>query len=133
MTSYINWVRIILVLLRTNIILKWGFYMEWIYLILAIGFEIAATTLMKMSDGFAKILPTVGTVLWYIICFFCLSMALKKIDISIAYAVWSAAGIVVLSAIGVFVFKESISVLKVISILFIVLGVVGLNLSGVSH
>lgn len=107
--------------------------MEWVYLILAIAFEISATTLMKMSNGFTKILPTVGTFLGYIICFCFLSISLKKIDISVAYAIWSAAGIVILSAIGIFVFKESINVLKVISLLFIVLGVVGVNLSGVSH
>ncbi|NMM63018.1 multidrug efflux SMR transporter [Clostridium sp. P21] len=107
--------------------------MEWIYLILAILFEITATTLMKMSYGFTKILPTIGTFLGYIICFSCFSMALKKIDISVAYAVWSATGLIVLSTIGIFVFKESISVLKVVSLAFIVLGVIGLNLSGVSH
>ncbi|AKA69349.1 MULTISPECIES: DMT family transporter [Clostridium] len=107
--------------------------MEWIYLILAILFEIAGTTLMKVSYGFTKILPTIGTFLGYIICFICLSMALKKIDISVAYAIWSAAGLVILSTIGIFVFKESISVLKVVSLAFIVLGVIGLNLSGVSH
>lgn len=107
--------------------------MEWVYLFLAIAFEISATTLMKMSNGFTKILPTVGTFLGYIICFCFLSISLKKIDISVAYAIWSAVGIVVLSAIGIFVFKESINVLKVISLLFIVIGVVGVNLSGVSH
>lgn len=107
--------------------------MEWVYLILAIAFEIAATTLMKVSNGFTKILPTLGTFLGYIICFSFLSIALKKIDMSVAYAVWSAAGIVVLSTIGVVVFKENINVLKVTSILFIVLGVIGLNLSGASH
>lgn len=107
--------------------------MEWIYLIFAILFEITGTTLMKVSYGFTKILPTIGTFLGYIICFICLSMALKKIDISVAYAIWSAAGLVILSTIGIFVFKESISVLKVVSLAFIVLGVIGLNLSGVSH
>lgn len=107
--------------------------MEWLYLFLAIGFEITATTLMKMSYGFSKILPSIGTLLGYILCFTFLSIALKKIDMSIAYAVWSATGIVVLSAIGIFVFKENMNVLKAISILFIVIGVVGLNMSGVSH
>ena len=107
--------------------------MEWIYLFLAIGFEIAATSLMKMSYGFTKLLPTIGTLIGYVICFTCFSFALKKIDISIAYAVWSAVGLVVLSVIGVFVFKENINPLKVVSILLIVVGVVGLNLSGVSH
>lgn len=107
--------------------------MQWIYLIVAIMCEIVATSLMKYSNGFSKILPTIGTVVGYIVCFTFFSMALKKIDISVAYAIWSAFGIVVLSVIGVLVFKESISPLKVISILFIIVGVVGLNLSGVSH
>ena len=107
--------------------------MQWIYLIIAISCEIIATSLMKYSNGFSKILPTIGTIIVYIICFTFLSMALKKIDISIAYAIWSAAGIVILSAIGILVFKESINAPKVISILLIVAGVVGLNLSGVSH
>lgn len=107
--------------------------MDWIYLILAIIFEITSTTLMKMSDGFTKILPTVGTFLGYIICFSFLSIALKKIDMGVAYAIWGAAGITVMAVIGILVFKESISVLKILSILFIVLGVIGLNLSGASH
>jgi small multidrug resistance pump len=107
--------------------------MQWIYLILAISFEIIATTLMKTSNGFSKILPTLGSLIGYGICFTFLSMALKKIDVSVAYAVWSAAGIVIISIIGVVLFKESISALKIISILLIILGVVGLNLSGVSH
>lgn len=107
--------------------------MEWIFLAIAIGCEIIATTLMKVSDGFSKVLPAVGSVFGYIICFFMLSLALKKIDMSVAYAIWSAAGIFVLTMIGVVVFKESINVIKVISILFIIVGVIGLNLSGVSH
>ncbi|GFZ31644.1 hypothetical protein CSC2_21700 [Clostridium zeae] len=107
--------------------------MQWIYLILAIGFEIIATTLMKTSNGFSKLLPTLGSLIGYGICFTFLSMALKKIDVSVAYAVWSAAGLVIISIIGVVLFKESVSALKIISILLIILGVVGLNLSGVSH
>lgn len=107
--------------------------MAWIYLILAIGFEIAGTTLMKMSAGFSKLLPTLGTLVGYICCFTFLSLALKKIDLSIAYAVWSAAGIVLISTVGILFFKESINVPKIVSILLIVIGVIGLNLSGVSH
>jgi small multidrug resistance pump len=107
--------------------------MEWIYLFGAIGFEILATTLMKVSNGFTKMLPTIGTFLGYIICFTLLFTALKKIDISVAYAIWSATGIVVLSIIGVLVCNENVTLLKGVSILFIILGVIGLNLSGVSH
>ena len=107
--------------------------MEWIFLILAIAFEITATTLMKISNGFTKVLPTVGTFLGYIICFTFLSIALKKIDMGVAYAIWGAVGITIMTVIGILFFKESINVLKVLSILFIVVGVIGLNLSGASH
>lgn len=107
--------------------------MEWLYLILSILFEILATTLLKMSEGFSKILPTVGTCVGYVLCFAFLSIALKKLDMSVAYAIWSAAGITVLTAIGILIFKESISVMKIVSIIFIIVGVIGLNLSGVSH
>lgn len=107
--------------------------MEWLYLILSIFFEIVATTLLKMSDGFSKILPTIGTCVGYVLCFAFLSIALKKLDMSVAYAIWSAAGITVLTAIGILIFKESISVMKIVSIIFIIVGVIGLNLSGVSH
>lgn len=107
--------------------------MEWIYLIIAIAFELTATTLMKMSNGFTKLLPSIGTFLGYAICFTALSMSLKKIDVGVAYAIWGAAGIAAMSIIGVIFFKESISALKIFSILFIVLGVIGLNLSGTGH
>ena len=107
--------------------------MEWIYLILAIILETLGTTCMKMSDGFTKLLPVVGTLLTYSLCFTFLAIALKKIPVSVAYAIWSAAGIVIISTIGIIVFKERVSVLKILSILFIILGVIGLNFSSVSH
>ncbi len=107
--------------------------MEWLFLFLAISFEIAATTFMKLSYGFTKLFPTIGTFLGYIFCFTFLSIALKKLDISIAYAIWSAVGIVVISTIGVFVFKENFNPLKILSMFLIVLGVIGLNLSGINH
>lgn len=107
--------------------------MKWLYLILTIVFEIISTTLLKAYNGFTKIVPTIGTFFGYILCSTFLSIALKKIDISVAYAIWSAAGIVILTIIGIFIFNENINTLKVVSIALIVIGVVGLNLSGVSH
>ncbi|MBU3076051.1 DMT family transporter [Clostridium estertheticum] len=107
--------------------------MEWVYLILAVIFEILGTNCMKMSDGFTKLLPIIGTFLTYGLCFVFLSISLKKIPISVAYAIWAAAGIIIVSAMGILIYKESVSVLKIISLLFIVVGVIGVNLSGVSH
>jgi len=107
--------------------------MQWIYLILAIALETLATTFLKMSDGFSKLLPGLGSLLAYGICFAFFSFSLKKIPVSVAYAIWGAAGMIIISVIGIIFFKENVNILKIVSILFIVVGVIGLNLSGASH
>ena len=103
--------------------------MSWIYLLLAIIFETLATTLLKMSNGFSVLLPSIGTFTGYILCFLFLSYALKSIDMSVAYAIWCACGILLISLIGIFVFHESINILKVVSIVIIILGTAGLKLA----
>lgn len=103
--------------------------MSWIYLILAIIFETLATTFLKLSNGFSVLIPSVGTILGYILCFLFLSYALKTIDISIAYAIWGAFGILLISIIGMLFFHETISILKISSIILIILGIVGLRLA----
>lgn len=107
--------------------------MEWVYLGLAIALELFGTTLMKMSNGLTKLLPSVGMIIAYALCFGALALSLKKIPVSVAYAIWSGVGIVIISAIGILMFKENINPVKIVSILLIVAGVVGLNLSGVAH
>lgn len=106
---------------------------SWLFLAGAIAFELVATTWMKMSENFSKLLPTIGMYVGYLISYTLLAFSLKRIDVSVAYAVWSAVGTVVIAVIGICMFKEQVNAMKVISILFIVLGVIGLNLSGVSH
>ena len=103
--------------------------MYWLYLALAILFEVCGTTSMKLSHGFTRILPTVAMIFFYMLSFAFLTLALKKIDISVAYAIWSGVGVMLITIVGIFFFKENVSVLKILSILFIVIGVVGLHLS----
>lgn len=103
--------------------------MSWIYLTLAIIFETIGTTALKLSNGFSVLLPSIGTVISYILSFLFLSYALKTIDISIAYAIWGAFGILLISTIGIIFFNEHLSVVKIISILFIIIGTVGLRLA----
>lgn len=103
--------------------------MSWIYLILAIIFETLGTTFLKMSNGFSVLLPSIGVIFGYILCFLFLSYALKTIDMSVAYAIWGAFGILLISAIGMIFFHESVSFLKISSILLIILGTVGLRMS----
>lgn len=103
--------------------------MSWFYLILAIIFETFGTTALKMSNGFSVLLPSIVTIITYILCFLFLSFALKTIDVSVAYAIWGAFGILLISAVGMIFFHESVSLIKIISILLIVLGTVGLKLA----
>lgn len=103
--------------------------MSWLFLISAILFEVLGTTFMKLSNGLSNWHYTSAMFASYIACFGLLALSLKTIDVSIAYAIWSAVGIIVISAIGVFYFGENINLVKVISTLLIVIGVIGLKLS----
>lgn len=107
--------------------------MSWIYLILAIIFEIVGTTLMKMSNGFSYVLPGIGMIVSYVFCFGFLTMALKTLNMSVAYAIWAGLGTALIALIGFVFFKEEVNLIKVLSLLLIILGVVGLNLSGKVH
>lgn len=103
--------------------------MSWLYLVLAIIFETSGTTLLKFSNGFTVVFPSISAIISYALCFLFLSYALRTIDMSVAYAIWGALGILLISAIGMIFLHESVSVIKVASILLIVLGTVGLRLA----
>jgi len=106
--------------------------MYWFYLALAILFEVLGTTSMKLSEGFSKIVPSVAMLLFYILSLAALTMALKKIEMSVAYAIWAGVGTALITIIGLFLFKEELTLFKIVSILFIIAGVVGLHLSSQS-
>jgi small multidrug resistance pump len=107
--------------------------MSWLYLIIAILLEVAGTTSMKLSQGFSKFWPSVLIFVFYALSFTSLTFAMKKLEVSVTYAVWSGLGTVLISLIGYFYFKDAFSLQKAISIGFIVIGVVGLNLSNQSN
>ena len=103
--------------------------MAWMYLLFAILFEVTGTASMKLADGFQNLVPTVVIFVCYGISIAFLTMAVRTIDISVAYAIWSAVGMVIISAIGFFWFKEPVTTWKMISIGIIIIGVVSLQLS----
>lgn len=107
--------------------------MTWLLLLLAILFEVAGTTCMKYSHSFTRVLPSILMFLFYGLSLGTLVLVLKKLDISVAYAVWSGLGTALIATLGIFLFQEPTTALKVVSILLIILGVVGLNLSGGVH
>ncbi len=83
---------------------------------------------MKLSDGFTRPLPVVGTCLTYIACFYFLSLSLKTIPLGIAYAVWAGLGIILGNIIAVAFFKQQFDLAAGIGVTLIVAGVVVLNL-----
>ncbi|NMG06786.1 multidrug efflux SMR transporter [Brasilonema sp. UFV-L1] len=101
----------------------------WIYMILAILLEVAGTTCMKFSEGFTKTWPSIFIFVFYALCFSILTLALKTIEISTAYAIWSGLGTVLIVSIGILWFNESVNLVKILSILLIIIGVIGLHLS----
>lgn len=86
---------------------------------------------MKLSNGFAKLVPSVLIFLFYGLSFVALTYALKTIEVSVVYAVWAGVGTVLIATIGFLCFQEPITLLKIASIGLIVLGVIGLNLCAV--
>ncbi|BAZ18704.1 small multidrug resistance protein (plasmid) [Calothrix sp. NIES-4071] len=106
---------------------------SWIYLLLGIVFEVTGTTFMKYSAGFSKFLPSVFIFVFYILSISSVNIALKKIDVSIAYAIWSGVGTSLIALIGILCFKETFSISKFLSIVLIIIGIVTLNLSGTTR
>ncbi len=100
----------------------------WILLIAAIFLEVAGTTSMKLSVGFTKLIPSIAIFFFYGLSFTALTLSLRDIDLSVAYALWAGLGTALIAIIGVVYFKEPATILKIISVALIVAGVVGLNL-----
>ena len=98
-------------------------------MIIAILFEVSGTTCMKISDGLTKLVPTLFIFFFYGLSFTFLSLALRVLPISVTYAIWSAIGTALISVIGVIWFGESMSAIKLVSLLLIIIGVVGLHFS----
>lgn len=103
--------------------------MAWFYLTCAILWEIAGTVSMKLSLGFERLVPSILVFVFYGFSFAFMIVALKRIDLSVAYAVWSGAGTAVVAVIGILLFREPVTMLKLASLALVVLGVVGLKVS----
>lgn len=107
--------------------------MVWLLLLLAILLEVSGTTCMKLSQGFTRLTPSILIFVFYGLSFTTFVFALKRIDVSVAYAIWAGLGVLLIAAIGILWFKEPLNALKLASMGLIVVGVVGLNLSGIGR
>jgi small multidrug resistance pump len=98
----------------------------WLFLFASIALEITATTLLRMSEGFAHMQYAVISVCLYIVCFFCFSQSLKVIPLSVAISIWSGVGVLCISLISARLFAEGFPPLKIALIGMVVTGCVGL-------
>lgn len=105
----------------------------WIFLTMAILFELSGTISMKMSQGFTRPWPSILMFLFYGISFTSLNYALLSIKVGVAYAIWSGAGIILISLAGAALFDERMNLSSLLWVAVIVVGIVGLNISGKSH
>lgn len=101
---------------------------SWLFLAVAIAGEVVATSALKSSHGFTRLLPSVVVVTGYSIAFYFLSLALKAIPVGVAYAVWAGAGIALVTAIAWWVHGQRLDVWGFVGIGLIVSGVAVLNL-----
>ena len=102
--------------------------MHWLMLLLAGVFEVGWACFMKFSEGFTKLVPSIITIVGYILSAVFLSIALKKLPLGTAYAMWTGFGIVGTTVLGIFLFQEKLSLPQVICVMLIVIGIVGLKL-----
>jgi small multidrug resistance pump len=98
--------------------------MNWLFLAIAIVAEVIATSALKASEGFSKLLPSLLVVVGYGIAFYMLSRVLSAIPVGIAYAIWSGAGIVLVSLVGLFFYKQRLDFPAMLGIGLIIAGVV---------
>jgi len=102
---------------------------SWVLLYSAILLEVGGTMAIKYSEGFTKFTPSACVICLYCTSFYAMSLAVKKIELGVAYAIWSGVGIVATSALGVLLFHEGINPKKLLSIVIIMIGVISLNLT----
>lgn len=101
----------------------------YLFLALAIGAEVIATSALKASDGFSRPAWAFVSTLGYVVAFVALAMALKNIPLAIAYAIWSGVGIALLTLIGWIVYQQRLSLTALFGIALIISGVLVLQLS----
>ena len=102
--------------------------MAWMLLGIAIIFEVIGTIALKMSNGLTAILPGVIVFGGYAASFLALAKSLQWLDVGVAYAIWAGTGTALISIVSVSLFNETLTNPKIISIMLIISGVIGLHL-----
>jgi multidrug resistance protein EbrA len=102
----------------------------YVLLIVSILCEVFGSSMLKATNGFKKLFPTIGLVIGYGLAFYCLSLSLQTLSLGVAYAVWAGLGTALTALVGVFIYKEHFNRKKAWGILLIIGGVILLNIGG---
>lgn len=103
--------------------------MKWFYLVIAGIFEVGWAIGLKYSQGFTKTMPSILTLIGMIASFYFLSLSIKNLPIGTAYAIWTGIGTVGTVILGIILFKEPFDTIRMICIVLIVSGIIGLKLT----
>ena len=106
--------------------------MAWLLVVVAGLFETGFAVLLKQSHGLTRLAPTLGFAACALLSFTLLTIALRHLEVGAAYAVWTGLGAAGTAVVGMVALSESVSPLKIASIALVLIGVIGLNLSGVT-
>jgi len=101
---------------------------QFVYLIVAVIFETFGTACLKASNEFTKLWPSLGVIIGFAGAFYFLALTLRYMPIGVVYAIWSGLGIVLITLIGLFFFKQSLDAAAYIGLGLIILGVVVINM-----
>jgi len=104
--------------------------LAWIYLSAAIATEVVGTVFLRSTDGFTKPAPSLFVIVSYVLSLWLTALALKGLEISLAYAVWAGVGTAAIAIIGMAAMGDTVNALKLASIALVIGGVIGLDLSG---
>jgi len=101
----------------------------FLLLTIAVLSEVFASSMLKLSDGFKKLFPSIGVIIGFCLAFYNLSLAIKSIPLGTTYAIWAGLGTALTALIGVVFYKENFNVKKLLALVLIIGGVVTLQLS----
>lgn len=100
----------------------------YILILVAVVFEVFGDSMMKLSNGFQRKLPLVGTAIGYVVAFYLIAQTLEELPLGPVYAAWTGLGIALTAVVGAVFWKEGVNAKKIIGLLLIVAGVVVLKL-----
>lgn len=103
------------------------------FLFISIISEVFASSMLKLTNGFKRLYPSIGVVVGYGTAFYFFSLTLQSLAIGTAYAIWAGIGTALTAIIGIVFYKELFNVKKFMGIILIIIGVVVLNLAGTGH